>query len=215
MRILVTAGPTREFLDPVRFISNRSTGKMGYAVARRAITRGHEVVLVSGPVHLAPPEGARLVRIVSARDMLDAVRENLPWCDVLVMSAAVADWRPKQVQEEKLKKAGGIPSLELEPTEDILASVRGVKGQRVYVGFAAETQDLLRGASEKLARKRLDMVVANDVTREDAGFESDTNRVSLLLADGTCEHFPTMAKDDVATEILERVEQLAAGRSAP
>ncbi len=205
MRILVTAGPTREFLDPVRFLSNRSTGKMGYAVASRAAARGHEVVLVSGPVALAEPDGVRVVPVVSARDLLAAVEGNLPACDALVMTAAVADWRPAEVSPVKLKKRTMRATLELMPNPDILKTIRPLKENRIFVGFAAETNDVLEEARGKLERKGLDLIVANDVTQPGAGFEVDTNRVTFVTKDGITP-YPLQSKLDVADRILDWIE---------
>jgi phosphopantothenoylcysteine decarboxylase / phosphopantothenate---cysteine ligase len=207
MRFLVTAGPTREFLDPVRFLSNRSTGRMGYAVARRALDRGHAVTLVSGPVALAPPPGATLVPVVSARDMLAAVSAHLPDADVLVMTAAVADFRPRTTSPRKLKKRDGLRSIELEPNPDILATLRPQKGARLFVGFAAETDEVLAEAAGKLERKGLDLVVANDVGQPDAGFEVETNRVVLLARGAPPQPLPLLPKLEVADRILDWIER--------
>lgn len=210
MRILVTAGPTREFLDPVRFLSNRSTGKMGYAIAARAAARGHAVTLVSGPVALAAPEGVALVRVVSARDMLAAVEAALPDCEALVMCAAVADWRPKTTAASKLKKRDMVPLIELEPNPDILRTIAPRKAGRVFVGFAAETDNLLAEADAKLERKGLDLIVANDVSQPDAGFEVDTNRVVLLARGEALRALPLLSKAAVADAILDWIEAHAA-----
>jgi len=201
MKLLVTAGPTREYLDPIRYLSNRSTGRMGYAVAAAASARGHEVVLISGPVALPRPAGVSVVDVVSARDMLAAVSEHLPASDVLVMCAAVADWRPSEVSERKLKKRMMSPVLELVANPDILGEVLPYKGERLFIGFAAETDDVLEEARGKLVRKGLDMIVANDVTRPGAGFEVETNIVTLLTAERT-DPLPLMSKADVATRIV-------------
>jgi phosphopantothenoylcysteine decarboxylase/phosphopantothenate--cysteine ligase len=208
MRILVTAGPTREAIDPVRYLSNRSSGKMGYAVARCAAARGHNVRLVSGPVFLEPPVGVELCPVVSAADMLKAVMESMAWCNVLIMAAAVADWRPRTVSPQKLKKGDGSLAMELklEPVPDILQAVQSVKGDRLIVGFAAETRDLMSEARAKLARKGLDMIVANDVTEPGAGFEVDTNRVVFIAPGGEPISLPLMSKDDVAARIMDWVE---------
>lgn len=206
MKILVTAGPTREAIDPVRFLSNRSSGKMGYAVAGAAVARGHEVVLVSGPVALAAPAGLRVVPVESAAQMLEAVRGNVGWCDVLIMAAAVADWRPRRVSAQKLKKGATAPTLELERTADILESVQGLKGGRFFVGFAAETQQVESEARRKLVSKGLDAIVANDVTAPDAGFEVDTNRVILMTAAGAVDAWPLMSKSAVAERLVAWVE---------
>ena len=218
MDILVTAGPTREFLDPVRFLSNRSTGKMGYAIAEAAAQRGHRVVLVSGPVSLAPPEGVRLRRVVSAQDMLEAIQDELDAIDVLVMAAAVADWRPASVADTKLKKhsggdgafqaTDGHATLSLVATPDILATIRPRKGDRTFVGFAAETGDPLREAGRKLRDKGLDLIVANDVSRPDAGFEVDTNAVVFLQPDTPPEALPLLSKREVARRLVERIERM-------
>ena len=220
MNLLVTAGPTREFLDPVRFLSNRSSGKMGYAVAAAAAARGHAVTLISGPVSLPSPDGVSVRRIVSALDMLAAVEEEVGSADALVMAAAVADWRPESVADAKLKKrsgagrggafeaADGRATLRLVATPDILETIRPRKGRRIFVGFAAETDDMLAEAATKLRRKGLDLIVANDVSRADAGFEVDTNAVVFLTPDGRCEALPLQSKRAVADRLVERVEQL-------
>ena len=206
MRFLVTAGPTREHLDPVRFLSNRSTGRMGFAVAAAAAEAGHAVTLVAGPVALATPPGATRVDVVSARDMLAAVQARLDDADVLVMTAAVADWRPRHTAAAKLKKTEMNPVIELEPNPDILKTLAPTKGGRLFVGFAAETGDPLPEARRKLAAKGLDLIVANDVSRVDSGFAVETNRVTLIGAEGTFAPLPLMAKLDVAREIVRWCE---------
>jgi len=209
MKILVTAGPTREAIDPVRFISNRSSGKMGYAIACSAARRGHDVLLISGPVCLRPPRGIRVVKVVTAEQMALAVKRNVTWCDILIMTAAVCDWRPVRVASKKMKKTSvRIITLKLKPTIDILRSIRKLKGKRIFVGFAAETDNLIEYAKSKLKSKRLDMVVANDVSRNDAGFESDLNKVTFLMSDGRIEELPIMPKKKIAELILDRVEYL-------
>jgi len=205
MKLLVTAGPTREYLDPVRYLSNRSSGRMGYAVAAAAAARGHQVVLVSGPVDVPCPAGVRRVDVVSAREMLAAVRRELPACAGLVMCAAVADWRPREQAERKLKKRAMPATLELVPNPDILSEVRAMKADRIFVGFAAETNDVLDEARRKLTQKGLDMIVANDVTQAGAGFEVETNIVTLLTADGVLP-LPLMPKMDVAERIVVWME---------
>ena len=210
MNVLVTAGPTREYLDPVRFLSNRSTGRMGYAIAEAAVARGHNVVLVSGPVSLKPPRVSQFVPVVSARDMLDAVSQNLAACEVLVMCAAVADWRPKTYSDIKLKKRGMAATLELVPNPDILSAIAPQKGNRIFIGFAAETNDVLDEARGKLVRKGLDMIVANDVTQPGAGFEVETNIVTLMPAEGSAWALPIMSKTDVAVAIIEWAEKTVA-----
>jgi phosphopantothenoylcysteine decarboxylase/phosphopantothenate--cysteine ligase len=202
MNLLVTAGPTREMIDPVRFLSNRSTGKMGFAVASVAACHGHAVRLIAGPVSLATPAGVERVDVVSARDMLAAVEANLGWCDALVMSAAVADWRPCHAAAQKLKKSTMRPVLELEPNPDILKTIAPHKGKKTFVGFAAETEQLLVEAQRKLAAKNLDLLVANDVSQPDAGFAVDTNRVIFFTPNQPPEHLPLMQKSEVAERIV-------------
>ena len=207
MNLLVTAGPTREHLNPVRFLSNRSTGKMGFAIAQAAAERGHRVALVAGPVSLPTPAGVERVDVVSARDMLAAVERLLPAQDALVMTAAVADWRPARVSETKLKKSDMRPVIELEPNPDILKTLRPLKGARLFVGFAAETGDPLAEAQRKLASKGLDLIVANDVTQADAGFAVDTNRVTLVAAGEAPAALPLQSKLDVGRAIVAWLEQ--------
>ncbi|MDD5704848.1 MAG: phosphopantothenoylcysteine decarboxylase [Kiritimatiellae bacterium] len=206
MHFLVTAGPTREHLDPIRFISNCSTGKMGFALAEAAVARGHDVTLVAGPVALPTPAGVTRVDVVSACEMLAAVQRHLVVADVLIMSAAVADWRPLVVSGSKLKKRTMPPVLELIPNPDILGAVAPLKGARIFVGFAAETGDPLPEARRKLVDKGLDLIVANDVSQPDAGFAADTNRVTLLGSDGATETLPLMRKAEVAARIVAWVE---------
>jgi phosphopantothenoylcysteine decarboxylase/phosphopantothenate--cysteine ligase len=210
--VLVTAGPTREPLDPVRFLSNRSSGKMGYAIAEAAAARGARVLLVSGPTPLAPPRGVDLVQVETAQEMHDAVLAKLPVATVVIKAAAVADYRPKAVQTRKIKKREAEATLALEPTPDILAEVGRRKGRQILVGFAAETEELVANAKQKLARKGLDLVVANDVTRPGAGFDADTNVVTLVGADGKIEELPQLTKREVADCILDRIVALIAQR---
>ena len=216
MRLLVSAGPTREFLDPVRFLSNRSTGRMGYAVAAAGVAAGHEVTLVSGPVALPPPDGlAAFVPIVSARDLLDALRKRLPSADALVMTAAVADFRPADVAPLKIHKGDMPAELRLVRNPDVLATLRPLKEDRLFVGFAAETDAVLESAAAKLARKGLDLIVANDVTRPGAGFEVDTNVVTFLAPGEPPEELPLLSKAEVARRLVARIEALAAARRRP
>jgi phosphopantothenoylcysteine decarboxylase/phosphopantothenate--cysteine ligase len=210
MNILVTAGPTREPLDPVRFISNRSSGKMGYEIARSARARGHAVRLVSGPVSLPVPDGVDCVRVTTAEEMCRAVQAGVPWCEALIMVAAVADWRPVRVSPVKVKKSTAAPVVHLERTPDILETVRPLKGGRIFVGFAAETDHVLEEAGRKLAQKGLDMIVANDVSAPNAGFEVDTNRVVFLTAAAPPRALPLLPKREVADELLRWLEQAAA-----
>lgn len=211
MRILVTAGPTREAIDPVRFLSNRSSGKMGYALAQVAARRGHAVTLISGPVALKPPAHVACVKVTTAAEMLKAVKRHLPRCDALIMAAAVADWRPSRVSSQKIKKNKASPVLRLVPTPDILKTLRPKKGRRLFIGFAAETEKLKDSARRKLAQKGLDLIVANDVGRRDAGFDVDTNRVTLIDAGGAVTDLPLMTKLKVAARILDWLE--ARGRA--
>ena len=203
MKILITAGPTREYIDPVRFITNRSSGKMGFALAEAAAKRGFETILVTGPVTLPPPAGVRVVRIESAAEMAEAVKKFAPGCDAVVMAAAVADYRPVEVSEHKLKKAPGDLLLRLERTEDILASLGEMKSKgQVLVGFAAETDDLIENAKKKLAEKNLDWIAANEVS---AGFARDTDKVTLLGRNGEVVELPLAPKGEVAKLIFDRI----------
>lgn len=210
-RVVVTAGPTYEPIDPVRFIGNRSSGKQGFALAQAALDRGAEVVLIAGPVALETPVGARRIDVGTAAEMAEAVWREAEAADVLLMAAAVADYRPAQSQPFKIKRGEGL-ALELIPTVDILAGVaarRASAGKpHVIVGFAAETRDLLENAQAKLRAKGLDLIVANDVTEPGAGFAVDTNRVTLIDARGRIEPLPLMSKAAVAEAILDRVVAL-------
>jgi phosphopantothenoylcysteine decarboxylase/phosphopantothenate--cysteine ligase len=203
--VLVTAGPTEEDLDPVRFLSNHSSGKMGYALARAARRRGAEVVLVSGPTSLTAPAGVRTVRVRSALEMREAVFQNFAKASILIMAAAVSDYRPRQKADQKMKKDSVPDVLELERNPDILWEAGRIKEHRVLVGFAAETQNLLRNAKEKLAKKNLDLIVANDVSLPGAGFQVDTNIVRLIPRSGKAEKLPLLSKDDLADRILGRI----------
>lgn len=213
-RVLVTGGPTREAFDPVRFISNHSSGKMGYAVARMARRRGADVCLVSGPVALAPLPGVELVRVGSTQEMLAACRARIAASDVLVMAAAPADYRPVHFSAAKIKKTGRPGGLDvgLEATPDILQSLAAHEQSCCVVGFAAETQDLLSNAQAKLEAKHLDLIVANDLTRPDSGFGVDTNAVIMIEKGGAVSELPVMSKERVATEILNRVAARLARR---
>ena len=203
--VLVSAGPTQEPVDPVRYLSNRSSGKMGYALARVARRRGAVVTLVSGPVGLPPPPGVQLVTIATAAEMADAVEAALAPATVVVMCAAVADYRPRRPSARKMKKTPGTLTLELEPTRDILAGLGARKGQRLLVGFAAETHRVAEEARRKLRAKHLDLIVANDVTAVGAGFGADTNAVRFLDAGGLDETLPVLPKDEVASRIFDWV----------
>jgi len=212
-RVLVTAGPTREAIDPVRFISNHSTGKMGVALAAAAWRRGANVELVAGPLSVAAPVGVRLEAVTSTEDMARAVERRLPETDVLIMAAAPADFRPNAPASSKIRKTESPPALSLASTPDILVSTRRARrAAAVIVGFALETNDAVDSGRKKLASKDLDMIVVNDATEPGAGFGVDTNRVTLLLRDGDDERLPLMSKADVADAILDRVERLIGGR---
>lgn len=213
LRVLLTAGPTREPLDPVRFISNRSSGKMGYAIAEAAKRRGAEVTLVSGPVHLAPPPGVEIVNVETACEMLAAVEGRFDQCDVLICTAAVADYRPSQYSDKKIKKTHEGLTIQLERNPDILLEMGRRKTKQVVVGFAAETGDPVPAAMDKLARKNCDLVVANDVTAEGAGFGADTNRVTLVGRDGLVDELPLMSKREVAEKVLDRVVSIIRSRT--
>ncbi len=204
-RVLVTAGPTREDIDPVRYISNPSTGKMGYAIARAAEYRGAAVTLISGPTALAPPQGVDVVQIRSAREMADAVFNRLDDTDIIIKSAAVSDYTPQEPAEHKIKKGAEQVQLVLRKTTDILQEIGRRKTRQVLVGFAAETRDLAENAADKLTRKHLDMVVANLVNQPGSGFGTDTNQVSFFFSDGGREDLPPMTKDQVADRLLDRV----------
>lgn len=209
-RVVVTAGGTQEALDPVRVITNHSSGKQGYAVAQAALDAGADVCLVTAPTALTPPVGARVVKVDSVQEMLSAVLAES--ADVLIMAAAAADFVPKKTAKVKMKKRDGIPQVELTTAPDILGTVssRGSEKKRFHIaiGFAAESQDLLENAAEKLQSKKLDLIVANDISSKDAGFAVDTNRVTLLFADGTREILPLMSKTEVAEKIIEHTSRL-------
>jgi phosphopantothenoylcysteine decarboxylase/phosphopantothenate--cysteine ligase len=207
-KVLVTAGPTREEIDPVRFISNHSSGKMGYALARAAYRRGAAVTLVSGPTCLDEPYGVEMVRVISAVEMRDAVLRCLDESTIVIKAAAVADYRPEVRGERKMKKSDRPVTLKLVENPDILAEIGKMKGGRTVIGFAAETDNLVENAREKLQRKNLDMVVANDLGQEGAGFNVDTNVVKLLFREGDVEDVPLMGKDELADLILDRVVML-------
>jgi phosphopantothenoylcysteine decarboxylase/phosphopantothenate--cysteine ligase len=203
--VLVTAGPTVEDIDPVRFVSNRSSGRMGYRIAEAARDRGARVVLVSGPTALRPPGGLEFVGVRSAEDMARAVALHAAAASVVVMAAAVSDYRPDSVSPTKIKKKAGAASLDLVRTPDILLGLGENKGGRTLVGFAAETDDVVENGRRKLAEKRLDLLVANDVRRTDAGFASDRNAAVILDSEGGQEDVPLMSKRDLAERILDRV----------
>ena len=205
LRVLVTAGGTREAIDPVRYIGNRSSGKMGYAIAAAAAARGAEVTLVSGPVALSVPAGVNRISVESAAQMREAVLAAFPSTDIVIKAAAVADYRPETAEPQKIKKNSASLTLVLTKNPDILAELGQLKQSQFLVGFAAETQDLIAHATDKLRRKNVDMLVANDVTVSGAGFESDTNIVKILFPDGTVEELPQMSKQELGQVILDRV----------
>jgi len=212
MEFLITAGPTREALDPVRYLTNRSSGKMGYALAAAAARAGCGVTLISGPVSLATPEGVRRVDVESAEEMFAAVAAKLPAVDVAVMAAAVADYRPARTAQQKIKKTAGSLTLELVRTRDILGSARGDLGfHGVLIGFAAETENVVAHAREKLRRKGCDLVVANDVSDETIGFNADDNRVTLIFADGRTVDLPKMPKTQLAEKLVGVALELVKG----
>ena len=209
-RIVVTAGPTHEPIDPVRFIGNRSSGKMGVAIAAEASARGAEVRLVLGPDTVSPPPWVHVVRVATAEEMERAVVSASADADAVVMAAAVADFRPKAIAPGKLKKEAGVPELHLEPTPDILGQLGERKGGRILVGFAAETADLEAAGRRKLASKHLDLIVVNEVGREGSGFGSDTNVAMLIAADGSDEPLRTWTKAELAGAICDRVAAILA-----
>ncbi|MEG1980464.1 MAG: bifunctional phosphopantothenoylcysteine decarboxylase/phosphopantothenate--cysteine ligase CoaBC [Victivallaceae bacterium] len=211
MRILITAGPTREAIDAVRFITNHSSGKMGFALAEAAQAMGHEVVLIAGPVNLTPPLVYQYIPVVSAAEMAQAVHANAPSAQVIIMSAAVADYRPAQPIRGKMKKKSGPLTLELERTEDILQSLGAAKqpGQ-ILLGFAAESENLLAYAQDKLIRKNLDFIAANDISVPDRGFGAEQNEITLLGRDGSCRVLPLQDKKVLASALLKLI--LPAGK---
>ncbi len=211
-KIVVTAGGTQEPLDPVRVITNRSSGKQGYALAQAALDLGADVDLITSPTHLSPPVGANIVRVGGAGEMLEAVLAAVMESAALIMAAAVADFRPAHAAEHKIKKENTIPPIQLERNPDILQTVGFLKHNHQYrgltIGFAAESQDLLKNAAGKLKSKKLDMIVANDISAPDAGFEVDTNRVTLLFPDGRQDPLPLMSKEQVADRVLWEVTRM-------
>jgi phosphopantothenoylcysteine decarboxylase/phosphopantothenate--cysteine ligase len=205
-RIMITAGPTQEPIDAVRFITNRSSGKMGHALARVAKRRGAEVLLITGPTAIpAPRKDLHVVHVRTAEEMREAVLTHLDRCSVVIKAAAVVDYRPRDVHPGKLKKERASPSLEMEKTVDILEEIGKRKGERILVGFAAEAEDLVANARKKLAAKNLDLIIANDVN---VGFGQDTSQVKMVFAGGELKEVPLMSKEDVASKILDEVVRL-------
>ena len=210
IKVLITAGPTREAIDPVRYITNHSSGKMGYAIAEAAIKRGAEVLVVSGPVSIEKPDRAEMIDIITATQMFEKVRDRFSEFKVIIMVAAVADYRCLEVSELKIKKSGERLSLELEKNVDILKELGKIKGNRILVGTCAETNDLIKNAKGKIEAKNLDMIMANDVTMEGAGFGVDTNIVKIIKKDGEIVDLPKMQKIEVAHKLLDEVLKLIA-----
>jgi phosphopantothenoylcysteine decarboxylase / phosphopantothenate---cysteine ligase len=205
IHVLITAGPTYEPIDPVRFLGNRSSGKMGYAIAQAALERGATVTLISGPTALQPPAGAKLIRVQTAQQMLEAVQRQFHDCEVFIAAAAVADYRPERVYPLKRKRTARAWNLRLVPNPDILGTVARAKGHRLLIGFAAETDKALLHAREKLIRKGLDLIAVNDVLEPGSGFEVDTNRLTLLYADGRVEPLPLLPKQAAARRLIDAV----------
>ncbi|NVM24883.1 MAG: bifunctional phosphopantothenoylcysteine decarboxylase/phosphopantothenate--cysteine ligase CoaBC [Desulfobacterales bacterium] len=211
LKALITAGPTIEWIDPVRIVTNRSTGKMGYALARAAWRRGAEVTLVTGPTHLDPPQGIGVIMVKTAEEMREAVLHNYRDKDMVIKAAAISDYKPLRKAHEKEKKKATPITVEMTPTPDILAELGKDKGGITLVGFAAETTDHVANAMDKIRKKNLDLIVVNDVSREDRGFAADSNEVRMIDREGNEEVVPLMSKDDVADRILDRVKRLRAG----
>lgn len=208
LKVLITAGPTIEYIDPVRIVTNRSTGKMGYALARSAWRRGAEVTLVTGPTHLDPPQGIQMIKVKTAEEMREAVLNNYRDKDVVIKAAAVSDYRPLRRAQEKEKRKKGPIKVEMVPTTDILAELGKDKGDISLVGFAAETTDHIANARDKMKDKNLDLVVVNDVSREDRGFAADSNEVRMIDRKGNEEAVPLMSKEGVADRILDKIKGL-------
>ncbi|MCK9267410.1 MAG: bifunctional phosphopantothenoylcysteine decarboxylase/phosphopantothenate--cysteine ligase CoaBC [Alkaliphilus sp.] len=212
-KILVTAGPTREAIDPVRFISNYSTGKMGYSIAKAASTRGAEVILISGPTALHAPPGVKLIKINTALEMYDAVMDNFKEQNIIIKSAAVSDYRLKVISEHKIKKDEGNLNLSLVRNPDILYELGKIKEDRMLIGFAAESDNVVKNAKDKILGKNLDFIVANDITEEGAGFGTDTNIVTIVDMDGNIERIEKTSKIDIAHRILDKAKQMLEVRS--
>ena len=208
-KIMITAGPTVESIDPVRYLTNRSTGKMGYAIAKQAANRGAEVTLVSGPTNIAPPSNIKkLIKIESAKDMYNAIIENFDDNQVIIKSAAVADYKPKTYSDKKIKKNDDDLVIKLDRNKDIAYELGKIKKDKILVGFAAETNDIIENAKGKIQKKNFDFIVANDLTEEGAGFGTDTNIVKIIDKEGNINKYPQMKKDEVANVILDKVKSL-------
>jgi phosphopantothenoylcysteine decarboxylase / phosphopantothenate---cysteine ligase len=209
--VLITAGPTQEALDPVRFLTNRSSGKMGYAMVEDALARGAAVTLITGPVSLDPPKGALTISVRSAAEMYKAVKDNIESATIVVMAAAVSDYRPASVHQQKIKKNGNALVLDLEQTEDILAAAALGRGTRIVVGFAAETENVIENARKKLEEKSADLIIANDVSGPDSGFDVDTNRIALVSSEGVVE-LPLLSKREAAARIIDTAMKIRSSR---
>ena len=209
--VLVTAGPTREFLDPVRFLTNRSSGKMGYELAEEALRRGAEVILISGPTHIFPPPEAKLKKVQTAQEMEKEVVAHFGQADVVIMAAAISDFRFAETSSQKIKKEKLEKKIDVVPTEDVLQKLSSKKGAKIIVGFAAETEDVVNNALKKMKKKSLDLIVANNVLDEGIGFESDFNQVSLIFPDGKTIHTEKKSKLEISQIILDRVEDILGG----
>ena len=208
-KIMITAGPTVGSIDPVRYLTNRSTGKMGYAIAKMAANRGADVTLVSGPTNIEPPSNIKkLIKVQSAKDMYDAIIDNFDENQVIIKSAAVADYKPKNYSDKKIKKSNDDLIIELDRNKDIAYELGKIKKNKILVGFAAETNDLIENAKGKISKKNLDFIVANDLTESGAGFGTDTNIVKIIDKDGNIAKYPQMKKDEVADVILDKVKSL-------
>lgn len=207
-RILITAGPTQEPIDPVRYITNHSSGKMGYSIAKAAKERGADVTLVSGPTNIEKPAGVKVIDIVTARDMHSAVLEHFDDSDVIIKAAAVADYKPKEISDNKIKKSDSDLSIELTRNPDILLELGKMKNDKILVGFAAETKDLLENAKSKIDRKNLDFIVANNITQDGAGFKGDTNIVSIIDSFGKIQKYDKMKKEEISNIILDKIYDL-------
>ena len=215
MKVLITAGPTREPIDPARYLTNRSSGKMGYALAKAAQKRGHSVLLISGPTSLDIPGGVDFIPIESAEDLYQAVESQIGRMDIAIFAAAVADYTPRTIADQKIKKSGNELTLTLKKTKDILGSARGVMGFKgTLVGFAAETENVEENARDKCARKGCDLVIANDISRKDIGFDSFENEVTLVYPDRS-EALPRDSKEHLAYDLVEVIEQLDRKASHP
>lgn len=204
-KILVTAGPTQEAIDPVRFITNHSSGKMGYAIAKAGSNRGGEVVLITGPTYLQPPRRVKVVKVKSAVEMKEAVFKEFQEAEIIIKAAAVADYRPACIADQKIKKDDSNLKIEMVRNPDILAELGRQKGNRILVGFAAETQDIIKNARDKLVKKGLDMIIANDLTVEGSGFGTDTNIVQIITANGEIKKYEKMGKIELAHIILDKI----------